>query len=38
MGNLKYDMTQLTYKTETDIGNRLLVDKGEGWEREKLGG
>ena len=38
MGNLKYDTTQLIYKTDTDIGNRLLVDKGERVGEGKVGG
>ena len=33
MWNLKYDTNELIYKTNrlTDIENRLVVAKGEGW-------
>lgn len=34
----KIDTTQLIYKTETDIDNRLLLIRGKGWERGKIGG
>ena len=30
MWNLKYDINDLIYETETDIENRLVVAKGEG--------
>ena len=30
MWNLKYDTNEHIYETETDIGNRLVVAKGEG--------
>ena len=38
MWNLKYDRNELIYKIETESAavNRLMVAKGEVWEREIL--
>ena len=40
MWNLKYDTNELIYKANrlTDIENKLIVFKGERWERDELGG
>ena len=39
MWNLKYDINEIIYKTETDSQTYKTntVTKGEGWERDKLG-
>ena len=40
MWNLKYDINELIYETETDsdLENRLVGDKGErGWGKDGLG-
>ena len=38
--NLKNDTNGLVYKTETELthsGNKLMVTRKEGWERDHLG-
>ena len=38
--NLKNDTNGLVYKTETELthsGNKLMVTRKEGWERDGLG-
>ena len=33
--SLKNDTSELIYKTEIDIENKLMVTRGEGWRRNK---